>query len=159
MSCELPGFRIEPLGGNHSREAFCCGNNVIDKFVRERALKDHQSYKVRVRVASIDDVDHIVGFYSLSLKTLAPKSIGGSIGNKFGKWNIPAVYLSMIGTHQDFKKRHIATELLLHAFQSTLDIADLAGTACLTLDAVDEEMARWYAVRSFKRLPTRTWRP
>lgn len=152
MLCKLPGFRIEPLAENHLREAFCCGNDVIDTFFVKRALKDHDAYKVRVRVAVLGDDPTVIGFYSLSLKQLAAKTLGGKLGNKFGKWPIPAVYLSMIGTSNDLQGKGVGVDLMIHAFRNTLDIADRAGTACLTLDAVDEEKAVWYENRSFKRI-------
>lgn len=150
--CELPGFRIEPLDESHSREAFCCDNEIIDGFFAQRALKDHARYKVRVRVAVSDTHDAPVGFYSLALKTLAPQKNLFGIGNKFGERQIPAVYLAMIATDKSVQKKGVGTDLMLHAFEATLKIADLAGTACLTLDAVDEEKALWYEKLSFQRL-------
>lgn len=151
MGCGLPGFKIEPLGEHHSREAFSCGNDTIDKFIQGRALKDHRDYKVRVQVARCSDREIIAEFYSLSLKGLAAKEIKGKIGNKFGSWPIPAVYLSMIGTASDLQGHGVGKDLMLHAFRATLAIADMAGTACLTLDAVDEDKALWYEARSFRR--------
>lgn len=65
---------------------------------------------------------------------------------------IPAVYLAMIATDSSMQKQGIGTDLMLHAFRSTLEIADLAGTGCLTLTAVDEEKALWYEGLSFQRL-------
>lgn len=146
--CKLNGFKIEPLGEQHLREAFSCDNEIIDNFFRERALKDHQRYKVRVRVGCAGDDPTALGFYSLALSTLAPKTI---LGNKFGNRQIPAVYLAMIATDAKQQKQGIGTDLMFHAFASTLSIADLAGTACLTLDAVDEEKALWYESLSFTR--------
>jgi GNAT superfamily N-acetyltransferase len=103
-------------------------------------------------VAVCDEESCVLGFYSLALKTLAPQKSLFGIGNKFGERQIPAVYLAMIGTSKGHQKKGIGTDLMLHAFQSTLAIADLAGTACLTLDAVDHEKALWYEKLSFQRL-------
>jgi hypothetical protein len=150
--CELPGFRIEPLGEHHLREAFSCHNEIIDGFFMQRALKDHNRYKVRVQVAVCGDDPTVVGFYSLALKTLGPQKTLFGIGNKFGERQIPAVYLAMIATTAAVQKQRVGTELMLHAFDTTLRIADLAGTACLTLDAVDDAKATWYESLSFQRL-------
>lgn len=152
MPCEIPGFKIEPLGEHHLRGAFSCGNDIIDRFTRERAFRDHQEYKLRVQVAVQANDPTVIGFYCLGLKTLAPKSISGFIGRKFGKWPIPSVYLSMVGTDANWTKQGVGTELMFHAFQSTLEIADRAGTACLTLTAVDEEKALWYEGLDLKRM-------
>lgn len=151
MLCDLPGVSIAPLAEYHLREDFSCGNAIIDTFLRKRAWKDHEENKVRVRVACDSD-NKVLGFYSLSLKTLAAKAIGGRIGSAYGKWPIPTVYLSMIGTHVDCQGKGLGSDLMLHAFDRTLEIADLAGTACLTLDSVDQDKAEWYEGLSFKRV-------
>lgn len=152
MPCSIPDITITPLEDHHLREAFCCDNEIIDGFFRKRALKDHNANKVRVRVALLGADPTAIGFYSLALKTLAPKSIGGAIGNKFGKWPIPCVYLSMIATDTAFAGQGLGKDMMLHVFQRTLEVADLAGVACLTLDAVNEERAQWYERLTFKRI-------
>lgn len=43
---------------------------------------------------------------------------------------------------------------MLDALKRTLEIADRAGTACMTLDAVDEERAKWYEKLEFERFGT-----
>ena len=151
MPAEISSLIIEPLAEHHSRGAFCCDNEIIDSFMNQRALKDHNDNKVRVRVAVENGSPIVLGFYSLSLKTLAAKSIQGRIGNKFGKWPIPAVYLSMIATDKNKQKMGIGSTMMYHVFRRTLEIADIAGTACLALEAVDEEKASWYESLSFKR--------
>lgn len=115
-------------------------------------MKDHERYKVRVRVAVAGEDPTALGFYSLQLKTLAPRKNLLSIGNKFGERQIPAVYLAMIATHHELHGKGVGTDLMFDAFERTLDIAELAGCACLTLDAVDEEKAAWYESLSFQRL-------
>lgn len=107
---------------------------------------------MRVRVGVTEDNPIPIGFYSLALKTLAPRKNLLSIGNKFGDRQIPAVYLAMIATDAGRQKQGIGVDLMFDAFERTLDIAELAGTACLTLDAVDEEKAAWYESLSFSRL-------
>lgn len=129
-----------------------CGNDTIDSFFRQRALKEHDRYKVRVQAAVAGDDPTVLGFYSLALKTLAPRKTLFGIGNKFGDRQIPAVYLAMIATTAGLQKQGVGTDLMFHAFETTLAIADLAGTACLTLDAVDETKANWYSALSFQRL-------
>ncbi len=152
MSGKFPDLKIEPLVAQHQRDEFCCGNDIIDGFFAKRSLKDHDNYKVRVRVATSGDEAAVKGFYSLTLKTLAPKEIGGKIGNKFGKWDIPAVYLSMIATDKTCQGGGLGFDMMFDVFEKTLSIADLAGTACLVLDAVDEETAEWYSKLSFLKL-------
>jgi hypothetical protein len=142
-------FRIEPLGPDHDRGAFCCGNPTIDSFCTEQALKDHDKGKVRVFVACPDDTNRVVGFYSLVVATLEPRVFPG-----FGKRRIPALYLAMVGVHEEWRAgvKGTGTALMVHAFQRTLEIADRAGLYCLFLDAVDDKTAGFYAGIQFERI-------
>ncbi|MHB9879125.1 hypothetical protein ACSMXM_05625 [Pacificimonas sp. ICDLI1SI03] len=151
MLADKQEFTIEPLGEHHLREAFCCGHDEIDAYVRTRALKEHIDYKVRVQVACPSETHEVKGFYSLAIGAIAPKSIAGKIKRKFGSRPIPMVYLAGVGTCEDVQKNGIGSTLMLDAFEKTMQIADVAGTACMALDAVNEDRARWYESLQFQR--------
>ncbi|HET9459136.1 MAG TPA: hypothetical protein VFO51_04060 [Sphingomicrobium sp.] len=94
----------------------------------------------------------VLGFYSLVISSLVPMTITGRIGRKFGKKReIPAVYLAAVATHEEHEKAGVGAALMLDALKRTLEIADRAGTACMTLDAVDEKLAKWYEKLEFER--------
>jgi len=42
----LEGYIVEPLGSNHDREAFSCGEATLDKYVKEQARQDFDFYEV-----------------------------------------------------------------------------------------------------------------
>lgn len=69
----------------------------------------------------------------------------------FGNRNIPTIYLAGIGVVEPEARQGIGAALMLDAFEKAAAIADLAGTACMTLDAVDEKRAQWYEKLQFKR--------
>lgn len=151
MADPVSGIEIGPLGEAHSREAFSCDHPQITAYFREKSLAEHQSYKIRIRVAVRPDSDVVIGFYSLAIGALAPKSLRGKIGRKFGSWPIPAVYLAAIAVQQEECRQGIGAALMLDAFEHAACIADMAGTGCMTLDAVDEEKAAWYEGKQFTR--------
>jgi GNAT superfamily N-acetyltransferase len=150
-STDCPKFEIEPLADKHLREAFSCGHSEIDSFFANRALIDHAAYKVRVNVAIGEECGNLLGFHSLAIGALAPKAIGGRIKRKFGNWPIPMVYLSAVAVSDTLHGRGVGSALMLDVFERTAAIAELAGTACLTLDAVDEDRAQWYESLQFER--------
>jgi predicted N-acetyltransferase YhbS len=143
-------YVIEPLGPHHDRGAFCCGNATIDSFCNDRALKEHERFKVRIQVACEEQSSVVVGFYSLCVSTLEPNRIFGL--KKFGKRPIPALYLAMIGVTQDHAGNGLGRSLMRDAFERTLRVAELAGAYCLWLQAVDEEKAAFYERLQFERI-------
>lgn len=146
-------FNIEPLDQEHDRGVFHCGVDFIDTYLAKRCIKDHARHKSRVYVAAEQDTNRVLGFYTLSLMSLRPEdSTPEEAQRKYGSWAIPLVYLGQIGVHEEFQKgRGIGSALMLHAFERTAEIANLAGTYGLALDAIDEERASWYEKRSFER--------
>lgn len=146
-------IEIAPLDLTHDREAFRCGLRFIDKYFEKRCLEDHHLHKVRVYVATEPDSVQALGFYTLSLTAIkADESSPEEAQAKFGTWAVPLVYLGQIGVRDTHQRGYgIGSSLMLHAFERTVEIANIAGTYGLALDAADEEVAAWYEDRSFQR--------
>lgn len=136
-------FSIQPLDQNHDRGAFQCGIRFIDRFLEKKSLEAHALYKSRVYVAAEAETNKVLGFYTLSLTALKPSdTTPEEAEQKFGTWAIPLVYLGQIAVRTEYQKgKGIGSALMLHAFERTLEIANIAGTYGLMLDAVDEERA------------------
>lgn len=143
---------IEPLGPQHDRGAFQCGERFIDNFFKKKCLDAHERYKARAYVARQPSDQRALGFYTLSLTSLSPQgTTPEDAQQKFGGWAVPFVYLGQIGVSKDTQGMHVGSALMLHAFERTLEIANIAGTFGLMLDAIDEERAKWYERLSFDR--------
>lgn len=143
-------YLIEPLGPHHDRGAFCCGNDIIDNFCRDRALRDHERYKVRLHVAVEEGTPVVAGFYSLVTSTLTGRGLLNL--PKFGKRPIPAIYLAMLGVAQPHSGIGLGKALMFDAFEKSAMVADNAGAYCLWLQAVDERTATYYEKLMFERI-------
>lgn len=152
MADYLP-VEIGPLGPHHDRGDFLCGADFIDRFFAKRCLEAHGLYKVRAYVATEPGCTQALGFYTLSLASLKPDDTSPDEAHaKFGTWAIPLVYLGQIGVHRPFQNgRGIGSAMMYDAFERTLEIAELAGTFGLALDAIDEQRAEWYEGLAFQR--------
>ncbi len=142
-------YVIEPLRPEHERGAFCCGNEIIDKFCA-RALKEHDQFKVRVKIIRDEDSSEVLGFYSLCLSTIESQGIFGL--KKFGQRPIPAIYLAMIGVNEALQGQGLGRSLMSDAFETAYEIAKRAGTYCMWLEAVSEEKAVFYEGLGFRRI-------
>lgn len=141
---------IEPLAECHPREAFSCDHPAITEYFRKRSYADHLAYKVRIQVACTDGTSVPIGFYSLVVGTLAPKTVK-QFDRKFGRRDIPSIYLAAVAVQVEHCGRGVGTSLMLDAFEKVQSIASVAGVACMTLDAVSEAKARWYEKLQFER--------
>ena len=144
-------MRIEPLSARHVRANFNCDHPDISAYFRNQALIDHDAYKVRVQVVIRDGEEDPVGFYSLVGGVLQPKEVP-LFNRKFGsKRTVPSIYLAGVAVQSECCRQGIGALLMLDAFEKVTKIAGMAGTACMTLDAIDEDKALWYEKLRFQR--------
>ena len=63
----MTAWHEEPINKKHDREAFDCGEEALNEFLRRYARKSHELGGAKTFLA-IDDADNktILGFYSLS---------------------------------------------------------------------------------------------
>jgi GNAT superfamily N-acetyltransferase len=143
---------IEPLDSKHERGAFCCAStSKIQNYCRKNALRDHQLYKVRVYVAVASGTKKVLGYYSLTLKSLIPADVSDVANDKFARVaSVPAIYLAMLGVSDECAGGGIGKKLIGHAIQKALEISEIAGAFALALDALDEEVAALYTELDFE---------
>jgi GNAT superfamily N-acetyltransferase len=85
------------------------------------------------------------------LKSLVPSDVSEIANDKFARVAaVPAVYLGMIGVSDECAGGGIGKQLIGHAIQKSLEIAELAGAFALALDALDEEVAALYTALGFE---------
>ncbi len=63
----MQAWHEEPINKKHDREAFDCGEEALNEYLRRYARKSHERGGAKTFLA-IDDADDktILGFYSLS---------------------------------------------------------------------------------------------
>ena len=81
---------IEPLGKQHARASFTCGQAELDDWFRKRASQDERRNVARVFVA-VDDALGVVGFYRLSAFTLSLENLPDDIARKLPRYDAIAV--------------------------------------------------------------------
>lgn len=147
---ELSDVLINPLDPNMDRAGFSCGNTTIDNFFKNNARKQHQNHQARVYIAAYNGLP--IGYYYLVVKSSLPEEVGGTAEKKFERaGSVPTIYLGMIGVSSQYQRCGLGQLLMLDAMQNTLRVAKLAGVYALTLDALNEDVAKLYEKWGFKR--------
>jgi GNAT superfamily N-acetyltransferase len=131
-------IRFEPLGPEHDRGAFCCGNDTVNNFFRD-CMDEHQGYRCRVHVALDNESSALLGYYALRLLLVGPK-----------KYAQPEIELQMIGVQGDLQGQGIGTALMANAFEKIYSVAKTIGVTSLWLDAANERAAGFYARLGFE---------
>lgn len=136
----------EPIGKTHDREAFDCGEEALNEFLRRYARKNHELGGAKTFLA-IDDADNktILGFYSLSPASVAYARTPEIVRRRLARHDIPGFRLGRLAVDRRVHGRGLGGQLLLAAGRRCLLVSAEVGGVVLLIDANNDRVAGWYA--------------
>ena len=147
-------IRFEPLTRRHNRTTFASGVGALDEWFRTRATQDQRRHVAQVFVAL--DEQGVVGFYSLSMFTLALESLPDELAHKLPRYEaIPAALIGRLARHERAKGSGIGDLLVADAVKRVLAAAESVAAYAIVVDAKDERGRRFYESHGFISLPSR----
>jgi GNAT superfamily N-acetyltransferase len=141
----VTAWHEEPIGKKHDREAFDCGEEALDEFLRRYARKSHERGGAKTFLA-IDDADNtILGFYSLSPASVDYARTPEIVRRGLARHDVPGFRLARLAVDRRFQGQGIGGQLLLAAGRRCLLAAAEVGGVVLVIDAKNVRVAAWYA--------------
>ena len=159
-----PGICIEPLDPRkHDREAFCCGIDRLDNFLKRTARKQQAGDFTRLWVATHAGHGEILGYYALNAHHLEGDDLpAGLTRNAPRTGGIPAIYLSMIAVDRRYQGQGVGRVLLADALERSVTVANQIGLKAVVLDVIEdgggeitERRRAFYTAMGFQSLPSR----
>lgn len=148
---------VEPLGKQHDRAAFTCGNAVLDRYLKEIASQDARRLVAAPFVLVSSNVPKtILGYYTLSAFSVELQSLPTEVARKLpGYPEVPATLLGRLAVDQSCRGQGIGEFLLMdalhRAYVQSLQIAAFA----VVVDAIDALAVRFYRHFDFIAMPER----
>lgn len=118
-SAEAWKYRVEPLGPNHDRAAFCCGVSELDFYLQRQAGQDQKRRLAAIFVVT-EGEQNVLGYYSLSAHSILAADLPRDLGKKLPRFPIPVTLLGRMALAQPFQGRGIGQFLLLDALERAL---------------------------------------
>ena len=142
----MTAWHEEPIDKKHDREAFDCGDDALNDFLRRYARKSHERGGEKTFLA-IDDAGSksIVGFYSLSPASIDYARTPEIVRHGLAGHDVPGFRLARLAVDRRFQGKGIGGQLLLAAGRRCLLAATEVGGVVLVIDAKNERVAAWYA--------------
>lgn len=152
----LANIVVQPLDrATHDRAAFSSSVSRIDNYLRNSASKNARADYEKVFVACRRDERTVLGYYVICPHAVDIESLPEQLRRKMPRRpTISAFYLSIIATDTSVQRRGLGRLLMANAFRRCVAAADEAGGRYLVLDALNEEVARFYRSLGFEALPT-----
>ena len=143
----------EPIARRHNRDAFDCGDVVLNEFLRRYARQAHEQGGAKTFVAvPDDDTTRVLGFYALSPASVEYARTPEVIRRGLARHDIPAFRLGRLAVDRTMQRQGLGGQLLLAAGRRCLRAAQEVGGVALLIDAKNESVASWYASYGALRL-------
>lgn len=145
----------EPLDRKkHDRAAFSCGEDRLDRYLKEQAAKLADTDQVRTYVVCERDSPVVVGYFGVCTHKILLESLPEDVRSKLAKYpEVSAILLSMIATASPHQGKGVGTYMLGEVLKLSFRVADQIGARFLILDAINEKAARLYRAFGFVDLP------
>ncbi len=146
---------IAPLGKQHDRKAFDCGEQSLNQYLHRYAGQDIKRRVNRVFVASpLDRPQQVVGYYSLSAGSLDATDLPEALGRRLPKYPVPAALLGRLAVTQSCQGKGLGLILLVDALQRVAQARQVMAVYTVVVDALNAEAARFYVQFGFTPLPS-----
>ena len=148
-------MRIEALAAHHERDAFSCGVDSLDRYLRAQAAQDvrRRANGVFVLVAA-DAVETILGYYTLCATSLPQGDVPAAARKHIPRY--PLVSATLIGRLAVSRTRQgdgMGSLLLADAVRRAYASAETIGSSMLIVDALNERAVAFYESFGFQPLP------
>ena len=152
MSAES-GLIIEPLRRHHNRDAFGCGIESLDAYLRRQATQDVKRRISRVFIARYsEDPATIVGYYTLSSLSIDLSALPDETAKKLPRHPIPGALIRRLAVDASAQRQGIGKMLLSNAIVRTLAVSDDIAIYALVVDAFNQDAESFYKHYGFSRL-------
>ncbi|WP_233560390.1 GNAT family N-acetyltransferase [Oleomonas cavernae] len=153
MSFADASLVIEPLRQDHDREAFACGVESLDRYIKTQAGQDIRRGIARVFVAAtVERPTTILGYYTLSATSVAAAELPPAIARRLPRYPIPAALIGRLAVAQATAGQGLGKVVLADAIKRTIAAAETLAVAVIVVDPIDDRAASFYAAFGFAEL-------
>ena len=134
-----------PIGKQHDRAAFDCGDADLNHYLQRYARQNHESGGAKCFVAVPSDAPkRVLGFYTLSPASLEYARTPALAKKGLGRYDVPVFRLGRLAVDRSLQGRGLGGALLWRAADRCIRVAEDVGGVALLIDAKNDRAARWY---------------
>lgn len=152
MPLTLTPEYIVPLEKGHDRSAFDCGNDELNRYLKQQARQDADKH-VAVPFVLLEPGSAVVrGFYTLSASIIPVEELPPDMMKKLPRYGqLPVTLLGRLAVDQTARRQGVGEFLLVDALRRCLEGSQHIGAMAVIVDAKDEQAESFY--RHFDFLP------
>ncbi len=143
--------RVEKLDKNHAVDAFDCGAEPLNIYLRRFALGNQSAGAAQTYVATLGE--RVVGYYSLSTASVEYAEAPERLRKGLARHAVPVVLIARLAIDHTWQGKGLGAALLLDALRRVLGAADIVGVRAVMVHAKDEAARRFYEHFDFDPSP------
>lgn len=145
-------FAVERLTKRHDRDAFDCGEDDLNGFLRRFARQNQTRGYGRTYVAVRPGDVRVLGFYTIASGSVAFEVLPEDARRRLPRYPVPVVHLARLGVDRSMQGQGLGGALLFDAFRRSLRVADELGVAAVEVAAKSEIARDFYLHHGFRDL-------
>lgn len=148
-------FVITPLGKQHDRKSFDCGEPSLNQYLHRYASQDVSRRVNRVFVASPPGKPRqVIGYYSLSAGSLAANDLPEKSRSRLPKYPVPVVLLGRLAVAKSHQSMGLGSILLTDSLQRVVQASQVMAVYAVVVDALNDRAAEFYQQFGFIPMPS-----
>jgi GNAT superfamily N-acetyltransferase len=144
----LPSQPLDPL--LHDLSDFRCGVEELDVWLRDHALTAARRGTAVTWVWVSEGT--VIAYYTLSAHVVGRDEVPSALG-RGGPVEIPAVLIGKLALDERVHGEGLGAVLVADALTRVLDATQVIGAKLVVVDALTEDIARFYERLGFRRIP------
>ena len=147
-------FRIEPLSSTHNRQAFSCGTEALDQYIKKQAGQDVRRRAAACFVAVDQEGGALAGYYTLSAGGVPLPDLPDELTKRLPRYPlVPVARLGRLAVDKAYQGQKLGAALLWDA--ATRAARSEVMAFALIVDAKDEKAEDFYLHHGFILLQPR----
>ncbi len=135
---------VELLDKRHNRDDFNCGNEALNRFLKQTARQHIQKGISRTFVlVDTEQPDIIISFFTLTLCEVRVEKLPPKFAKKYPS-KVAGVKLARLAVNKAYQRQGIGEIMMIEAMRRAVVVAENAGGIGLFVDAKDEAAKTYY---------------
>lgn len=150
---DLSRLEIGPLEGKDCLRGFCCGEQMLDDWAREKAAKHHQRHQSRVTCARWPGNGNACGFYSLGVGSEKPDKLETQQQRQIFRSGFPLIYIHHLAVIRPMQGQGIGKLLFAHALKQAYEVGNVLPFLGIGLRPLNQRVQAFYQKQGFAVAP------
>ncbi len=163
MALILTPEHISPLTKTHERKSFDCGQEDLNRYLREQARQDAEKRVAAPFVLTQPGDPKVLGFYTLSSSIIPVSELPEELMKRLPRYGqLPVTLLGRLAVDRSAGGQGVGEFLLVDALRRSLEAAQQIAAMAVIVDAKNERAESFYRhfdFQPFQQTPLRLFLP